>query len=154
MGTIRLNPLDAERYGAPEVIDFDLRRIGVRQRGALEKATKHSLRWMLDQLSGVPEVDDVGNVIVEHVLNDDGTQKLNADGSPELAPKLGHDADAVAMIVWLALWGAGIRVAWEGFDVTEIGLRISLANADEDDEEPEGKGGPAKSSALDSTTAP
>lgn len=150
MGSVTLHPKDRAKYGGPEEIPFNLSEIGVKQRSAFEKATKKPLKWFYNQLSGEPELDEAGNAIPEPVYNRDGTPKLNDDGTQAVRVKLTRDPEAFAMLAWLALWGIGIKVPYDDFDVLEIGLRINLGSDDEDDEVDEGKA-PTDS---ESTTSP
>lgn len=140
MAHIRLNPKDAEKYGCPEVVEFDFDAIGIRQRAAVEKATGYRLGWMLEQLSGVAELDENGNGIPVPVVDDDGNPVLNDDGTPKVTEKLTTDPEARAMLVYLVLWGAGVRVPWDDFDVRLRGLEIDYGSADDS-----GKGEPAES---------
>lgn len=150
MGSVRLNPKDRAKYGGPEVMQFDLDEIGVKQRSAFEKATKKPLRWFYAQLSGVPELDEAGNAIPEPVLERDGTPRLNEDGTPAVRARLTRDPEVWAMLAWLALWGEGVKVPYDTFDVIEHGLRIDFGS-DEDDEVDEGK---APATDSESTTSP
>lgn len=149
MGTIRLHPDDCAKYGAPEEIEFNLAALGVRQRSALEKASKRSVRWMFDQLAGVPELDEHGNPIPVPVIDrETGEQKVES-GEPVYTEKLARDGEAVAMLVWAALWGIGIRPPWNTFDVQEFGLQILAAGDDEDDDDDSGK---AEEPEMESST--
>lgn len=134
MGSIRLHPADAAKYGAPEEIPFDITAIGVRQRSAVEKASRHSVRWMFDQLAGVPELDEHGNAIPVPVLDDDGKPVMEADGvTPKVEPRLTRDGDAIAMVAWMALWAIGIKVPWDSFEIRESGFTIDARGDGEDD---------------------
>lgn len=139
MGSVRLNPKDRAKYGGPEEIPFNLSEIGVKQRAAFEKQTKRPLKWFYDQLSGVPELDENGNAVPEPVFNRDGSPKLNDDNTQVVRVKLTRDPEVFAMLAWLALWGHGIKVPYDTFEVIEIGLRIDLSSDDDDDEVDEGK---------------
>lgn len=158
MGFIQLHPKDRAKYGAPEQIPFDLGEVGVRQREAFEKKTKRSYNWLLDQLRGVPELDENGNAIPVPVFNADGTPKLNDDGSPAVRMKLTRDPATLAHLAWLALWGFGIRLPWDDkdgevvFDVIDSGLRVDFSS-DEDDEEEDDDEGKAPTDS-ESTTNP
>lgn len=161
MGSVTLHPKDCEKYGVSEPIPFDLGGVGVRQRAAFEKATKRSYSWLLDQLRGVPDLDEAGNAIPEPVFDRDGTPKLNDDGSPVVRMKLTRDPEALAMVAWLALWGHGIRVPWNDrdgnvvFDVRDIGLRIDFgSDEDDDDEVDEGKAPTDSESTTSPTESP
>lgn len=135
MGSVTLHPKDRAKYDAPEVIPFELDEIGVKQRAAFERASGKSLKWFYNQLAGVPELDEAGNAIPEPVFNADGTPKLSEDGTPVVRPRLTRDPEALAMLAWLALWGHGIRVPYDTFDIIEIGLRIDLGSDDGDVDE-------------------
>lgn len=141
MGYIRLHPKDAEKYGVSEEIPFDLTAIGTRQRAAVESASRRSLRWMFDQLAGVPELDEAGNPIPMPVLDDDGNPVMEDDGvTPKVTARLTRHGDAIAMIAWMALWGIGIKVPWDDFDPIESGLVVRAWDDEDDsgkDEEPE-----------------
>lgn len=153
MGSIKLNPKDAERYGTPERIEFNLADLGVRQRAAVEKACKRPLKWMFNALSGVPELDENGNAIPVPVFDDEGNQVFEDDGvTPKMEPKLWRDPEALAMFVYLILWGAGFRTDWDTFDIYESGLEIQ---SDSDEDEPsEGKDeAPAGTTDSASTTS-
>jgi hypothetical protein len=132
MPSIRLHPKDCEKYGAPEVIDIDFQAIGMRQRSAVEKASGKSLRWMYEQLQGVPELDEHQNPIP---VTDRTTGELVlVDGQP--VPRLQVDPEAWVMLVWMALWGNGIKVPWNDFDIIESGFVFT----DEAEDEDPGKG--------------
>lgn len=151
MGYIKLHEKDAAKFGCPERIDFEFESIGVRQRAAVEKACRRSIRWMLDQIQGVPEFDEHNNPIPIPVVDDDDNPVMEADGvTPKMTPKLRHDPEATAMLVYLALWGAGYRLDWDTFDVRAIGLEVNFV--DDDDEANEGKDQPEESATTDSTT--
>lgn len=153
MGYIRLNPKDAEKFGVDERVHFEFTAIGVRQRSAFEKGAdgpKRSFRWLLDQLAGVPELDENQNPIPVPVYNLDGTPKLGDDGEPEMTPKLSRDLEAVAMFVWLVLWGAGVRTPWNDFDVLEYGLELHFFD---DDEDGQGKANPPAPADTSTTTS-
>lgn len=129
MGTLRLHPKDCERFSVPEVIDFDLTAIGVRQRKAFETATKKPLGWLFDQMQGVPELDEAGNPIPDPVFDEAGEPVIDeTTGEQKVEPRLTTDPDAIVMFVWLVLWGHGVRVPWDDFDVREIGLRLNFAD--------------------------
>lgn len=118
MGYIKLNPRDAAKLGVPERIDFDIADIGIRQRAAVERNCKRTIRWMFNALQGVPELDEAGNAIPVPVLDDDGKQEYEDDGvTPKMEPLLRRDPDALAMFVYLGLWGAGHRLDWDTFDI-------------------------------------
>lgn len=155
-----LHPKDQEKYGAPERIPFDLAEIGIRQRTAFEKTTKKPYNWLLDQLRGVPELDDAGNAIPVQVYNPDGSPKLDADGEPVMRMKLTRDPETMALLAWLALWGHGIRQPWNDkdgnpvFDIIEVGAYIGSDTEDEDEEEAEeGDEGKAQTDS-ETTTSP
>lgn len=138
MPSIRLHPDDRETYGAPEVIEVDFQKVGLRQRGAVEKASGHTLRWMYEQLQGVPELDENRNPIPEPVIvPETGEQELDDAGKPMFTPRLTRDPEAIAMLVWMALWGVGIKVPWGTFEVIESGLQL---NRSEDDGEEDDSG--------------
>lgn len=139
MPSIRLHPDDRAKYGAPEVIEFDFQAIGLRQRSAVEKASKRSLRWMYDQLSGVPELDENQNPIAEPVIDEETGEQVVEDGQPVFTPRLTHDSEAILMVVWMALWGIGIRTPWEDFDLIENGLLLNRSDSAADEDDP-GKG--------------
>jgi hypothetical protein len=150
MPSIRLNPADREKYGTEEWIDIDYQAIGLRQRAAAEKATKRSLRWMFDQLQGVPELDDDGNAIP---VRDPATGELVlVNGQP--VPRLITDPEALAMVVWMALWGVGIKVPWDDFDVTGNGLEFKRLDieVEDEDEDDSGKDQEPETDSESSTT--
>jgi hypothetical protein len=152
LGYIKLHPRDAEKYGAPDEIPFDLSAIGVRQRSAVEAVSKRSLRWMFDQLAGVPELDEHGNTIPVPVTDrDTGEQKIGDDGEPVFTERLTRHGDAIAMVAWMALWGIGIKPAWDTFDPIETGL---VVRADDDVEADSGKAEEPETDSASSTTDP
>lgn len=148
MSSIRLHPADCEKYRAPEVLEFELAAIGVRQRSALQKASKRSLSWMFDQLSGVPELDEQGNAIPEPVIDPETGEQQVENGVPVVTERLTRDPEAVAMLVWMVLWGAGIHTPWDTFDIREIGLKITLGAGDEDEEQGKDEEQPTSSEAT------
>lgn len=151
MALIRFHPKDQAKYGIDGPITFVLSEVGIRQKAAFEKQTKRSLNWLYNQLSGVPELDEHGNAIPEPAYNGDGTPKLNEDGTQVVRVKLTRDPESLAMFAWLALWGVGVKVPWDDFEVIESGLRIGPGE-DEDDTEVEDEGKAQTDSA--STTSP
>lgn len=133
MGIIRLNPADAAKYGAPpEGVPFDLTAVGVRQRSALVRETRKPWGWFIDQLGGVPELDEHQNPIPVPVIDPDTGEQKVENGEPVFTPKLVQDGDAIAMLVWLALWGAGIKVPWDNFDILATDLEIDLTGEDDE----------------------
>jgi hypothetical protein len=141
VGYIRLNPKDAEKYGVAEEIRFDLVDVGRKQVRAFEAETKRSYRWLIDQLRGVPELDAAGNPIPVPVIDDEtGEPVYEDDGvTPKLEPKTYVPAEAVDMFAYLILWGNGVRVPWDEFDLREVGFLLSFLDPDEQpgkDDEP------------------
>lgn len=152
MPSIRMHPSDCAKYGAPEVIEIDFQAIGLRQRAAVEKASKRPLRWMYDQLAGVPELDEHQNPIPIPVIDPETGKQEIKDGEPVFTPRLTRDPEAILMLVWMALWGIGIRTDWDAFDVVENGLWLN--RSDSDDEEPDsGKGEEQPTDSESSTTS-
>jgi hypothetical protein len=156
LGYIKLHPKDAEKYGAPPEIPFDLTAIGVRQRAAVEAAARRSLRWMFDQLAGVPELDEAGNPIPVPVRDGDGNPVMEDDGvTPKVTPRITRHGDAIAMVAWMALWGIGIKVPWDTFDIVESGMVVRAWGDDGDDSEDEpGKADQPETDSESSTTDP
>jgi hypothetical protein len=150
MGYIKLHPNDAAKFDAPERIDFEITNIGLRQQAAVEKACKHTIRWMFDQLQGVPELDEHNNPIPVPVVDDAGDPVMEDDGvTPKVTEKLTRDPEALAMLVYLALWGIGVRLDWNTFDVQAVGLEVHIVD---DDEANEGKDEAPPETASESTT--
>lgn len=152
MALIHLNPKDQAKYGVDGPVPFVLSEVGIRQRAAFERQVGKPLQWLYNQLSGVPELDEAGNAIPVPVLNADGTPKLNDDGTPVVRMKLTRDPESMAMLAWLALWGAGVKVPWDDFEVIEDGLRVG-PSADDAEDEPESDEGKAPTDSA-STTSP
>jgi len=150
-GSVQLHPKDQVKYGAPPSIPFDLNELGVKQRAAFERETKRTLKWFFNQLQGVPELDEHQNPIPVPVVNPDGSPKLDDAGNPVVKMKLTRDPEVFAMYAWLALWGHGIRVPYETFDVIEVGLRIDYGNDETDEDVDEGK---APATDSESSTSP
>lgn len=153
---IRLHPADCEKYGAPEEVRFDFATVGIRQRGAFERSPigpRKSFSWFEDQLQGVPELDEAGNPIPVPVIDPKtGEQELDEAGKPKVTPKLTRDPDVIAMYIWLALWGAGIKVPWDTFDPRVVGLQMDVE--DDEDEADQGKAEAAETGSESTTTAP
>lgn len=137
MATIQLHPADQKKYGTPEIIEIDISAIGVRQRSAVERAAKRTLRWMFDQLEGVPELDEHQNPIPVPKVDPATGEQLVENGEPVFTERLTRDGEAVAMFVWMALWAINIRPAWETFEIRESGLVLRAA---EDLEDGDGSG--------------
>ncbi len=151
MANVHFHPKDQAKYGIDGPIKFVLAEVGVRQRAAFEKQTKKPLTWLYNQLSGVPELDEAGNAIPEPAWNRDGSPKLNEDGTQAVRVKLTRDPESLAMFAWLALWGHGIKVPWDDFEVIESGLRIGPDDDEDDAEVDEGK---APTTDSENTTNP
>lgn len=151
MASIHFHPKDQARYGFEGPITFVLSEVGVRQRAAFEKQVGKPLQWLYSQLSGVPALDEHGNAIPEPAYNRDGSPKLGEDGIQVVRVKLTRDPESLAMFAWLALWGHGVKVPWDDFEVIENGLRIG-PDDDEDDTEVDDEGKAPTDSA--STTSP
>lgn len=132
MGYLKLHPKDREKYGAPERIPFDFTTIGVRQRSAVEAAAKRPLRWMYDQLAGVPALDEHNNPIPVPVIDPETGEQQVENGEPVFTPRLTTHGDAFGMLVWMSLWGIGIKVPWDGFDIIESGLEINGGSPDDE----------------------
>jgi hypothetical protein len=160
MGTITLHPKDCARLGVTGPIPFNLVEVGIRQRTAFETATKRPYGWLIDQLRGVPELDEHNNPIPVPVLNEDSSPKLDENNEPVVRMRLTRHPDALPMLVWLALWGHGIRVPWDDkdgevvFDLIADGLRINYGadETEEDGEEEDDEGKAPTDSAA--TTSP
>lgn len=155
MALIYLHPKDDAKYGVTSPIRFASDEVGVRQRLAFENQTKQPLRWLYQQLGGVPALDEQGNAIPVPAYNVDGSPKLDADGEPVMRPKLTRHPETFVMLAWLTLWGAGVRVPWADFDVMESALRVG-PDADDTDEvdEDEGKAPTDSASTTSPTTSP
>lgn len=151
MALIHLHPKDQAKYGVDGPIPFVLSEVGVRQRAAFQKQVKKPLQWLYEQLSGVPELDENQNPIPVPVLNEDGTPKLGPDNQPVVRMKLTRDPEALAMLAWLALWGVGVKVPWDDFEVIESGLRVG-PSADDDEDEDEVDEGKAPTDSASSTS--
>lgn len=125
MGTIHLHPDDRAKYGTPETgIPFDLSKIGLRQRAAFQREIGKPYGWFLEQLDGVPELDAAGNPIPDPVIDPaTGEQKVE-DGEPVFTPRLARDPEVLAMFVWLAMWGAGVKTPWDTFEIIANGLDV------------------------------
>lgn len=95
MGYIELAPSDREKYGAPERIDFEYNRIGLRTIAALKQETGHTLETLAEALD-----------------------------------EKGRNEEAVAAVVWMVLRSAGIRIPWDEFDPTPLGLTVDFKSAD------------------------
>lgn len=149
MGYIKLNPKDAERYGVDETVTFDLNLVGRKQRRFFEVQTKKPYGWLLNQLQGVPALDENGNAIPEPVIDaETGEQKLGEDGEPLFEPKLEVSDEALDMFVYLILVGRGVRVAWDDFELYEFGLRIRFG---EDGDEGKAEAAETSSASTSST---
>ncbi len=151
MAIVSFHPKDQQKYGIDAPVRFVLSEVGIRQKAAFEKQTKRSLSWLYNQLSGVPELDENQNPIPEPAFNRDGTPKLNEDGTQAVRARLTRDPESLAMFAWLALWGVGVKVPWDDFEVIESGLRIGPDDDEDDAEVDEGK---APTTDSGSTTSP
>jgi len=153
MALVHFHPKDMERYGLDGPVRFVMSEVGVRQEAAFEKQVKKPLRWLYEQLSGVPELDEHGNPIPVPVIDAAGEPILNDDGTPVVRMKLTRDPESLAMFAWLALWGNGVKVRWDDFDIVKSGLRIGPdENDDEDAEADEGKAQTDSASTTSPTT--
>lgn len=123
MGWIELSEEDRKRYGAPERIQFDYSQFGAKSIDAMEQAPieEDGRGWTYE---------DLGNALQRTVI---------VDGKEVTRPR----PMAIAVVVWLALRGNGVRVAWNDFELHFGGLRISWTD-EVDDEGKAGEPAPAE----------
>lgn len=143
MGYITLSPEDREKYGAPEKLPFQYGRWGLRVIDALEEhvvevpvGEDQPRGWTIEDLHNAMRRRKMrnGEVVREPVLDDNDEPVLNDDGSPKMQDVTAPTGTALCVVVWMALWSAGIRIRdWPSFDVDPAGLHIDWT---EDGDEP------------------
>lgn len=134
MGWIELAPEDREKYGAPERIPFAYGRWGLKAMDALEAQVievpvgeDEPRGWTIEDLdNGMrrKKRDTDGNIVQVPELDDDDNPLLDGDGNPKLRDAIDPSNTAIAAIVWLSMWCAGIKVRWQDFDIVPLGLHI------------------------------
>lgn len=130
MGYIELSEFDRERYGAPERVPFNYGRFGLRAVDALER----EVGWTFEDLGNnlrKRKLDADGNPVQVPETDDAGNPLTDAEGNPKLRDVIKPSGEALAALVWLCLWSAGVKVAWSTFDVIPAGLRIAWGDDDE-----------------------
>jgi hypothetical protein len=132
---IYLSDADRERYGAPEFLPFKA-SFGLREAAAMKVATKWSVELLLDAWQKRPALDMRGEVITRPVLDEAGQPVLDEAGVPRVEPVMEGNPEAMAVLVWLALRRAGIRVPFD--DDFDIDTQVRVV-PDEDDELEAGK---------------
>ena len=145
MSWIQLSEEDRTKYGGPEKIPFVSGRWGLKSVDALEQQAGWTMEDLSNGLSRKARDAD-GNAVTEPVLDDDGNPVLDERGEPKRSEVASPRPMAIAVVVWLALRGVGIRVPWDDFDVSLGGLVIHWA----DDE---GKAPEDQDSATSSTNS-
>lgn len=130
---IEISPEDREKYGAPERIPYNGGRWGLKQVDAMEQQVGWTTEDLGNELGRKLKNPDGSFVLVDE-LDDDGEPVLDEDGKPNQVPVERVRPLAIAVIVWLSLWGAGVKVAWNDFDVSQVGVSIHR-----EDEEESGK---------------
>lgn len=134
MGYLELGEIDRKKYGAPERVEFLHHRYGMRSTKALRKVTGFEYETMTRLVAGVPKVDpETNEPVMQDVEDDEGNPVCNDDGSPKRELVLVHDEDAVAALIWLILWDAGHKLDWDTFNPHSEGLRISLADGEDEE---------------------
>jgi hypothetical protein len=127
---IEISPEDRKKYDAPEQIPYNGGRWGLKQVDAMEQ----QVGWTIEDLGnelGRKQRNPDGSLVLVDVLDEDGNQVLDEDGKPEQVPVERVRPLAIAVIVWLSLWGAGVKVPWDDFDVSQKDVAIHR-----EDEEP------------------
>lgn len=126
-----MSEADAQRIGCDRTLVFDESRITAREAVRLQKATGFSLERVGRALQGTIVRGPDGLPINE--VDEDGTEIVR-DG--KRVPVREVDLEAVIAMIWFCLARAGVHVAFDDldFDVTHLDL------ADDEDEEPAGKG--------------
>lgn len=142
MGWIQLSPEDAKRYDAPaEGFPFSYSKFGLKAIDAMESQIRdddgepYTMESLSNDLRRPMRGPDGNAVMVPEY--DHGEPVLVGD-EPKMTEAISPRPRGLAVLVWLALWSAGIRVAWDDFEIQQVGLRIDWADRDETgkDEEP------------------
>ena len=138
MGYIELAPEDREKYGAPERIPFTYGRWGLKAIDALEAQVievpvgeDKPRGWTVEDLdNGMrrKKRNPDGSIVQEPELDDDGNPLLDAAGNPVMRDAIDPSNTAMAVVVWLSMWCAGVKIPWADFDVVPTGLRIQWAD--------------------------
>lgn len=111
MSTLRLSESDRAKWNVAEVVEFDLKTIGLRSVSALKKQTGYT----------------IGEAAA---LGFDGKIVIQPDGSE----KVERDDDALAAVVWVVLYAAGYRsIPWADFDPSPRGLKLEFDEGGEDE---------------------
>lgn len=135
MGWIKLSEEDTKKYGAPaEGCPFSYSRFGLKAIDAMESQIRDDdgHPYDMESLSNDlrrPMLDADGKPVMVPEL-DDGVPVL-VDGQPKLTEAISPRPRGIAVVVWLALWSAGIRVRWDDFEVSNVGLQVDWADRDE-----------------------
>lgn len=136
MGWIRLSDEDTKRYGAPaDGFPFSYSRFGLKAIDAMESQIRDDAGepYTMESLSNDlrrPLLDGDGKPVMVPEIGEDDTPVLEG-GEPKLTEAISPRPRGVAVVVWLALWSNGIRMAWDDFEVSQIGLQVDWADRDE-----------------------
>ena len=136
MGWIQLSAEDTKRYGAPpEGFPFSYSRFGLKAIDAMESQIRDDAGepYTMETLSNDlrrPLLDADGKPVMVPELDDDGTPALE-DGEPKMTEAISPRPRGLAVVTWLALWSIGVRMAWDDFEVQQVGLKIDWADRDE-----------------------
>lgn len=129
---IYLSAADRERFGAPEFLPFKP-IFGLREAAAMKVATKWSVERLVEAWQERPALDEAGNILMRPALDEAGEPLLDGEGQPKVEPVMERNPEAYAVIVWLALRRAGIKVPYDDdFDI-DTNVRI-LDDEDEQDD--------------------
>lgn len=132
----RLSDADRERLGlAEEWVSFDPTQIMMSEAEGLEDAG-YEVDQFLDDLQGREVYDRQNNPVLVPVLEEDGSQAVDAAGEPVTQVKRRFVMKALRAAVWIGLRRNGCDVAFDGFDFDITGVRIQ-ADVPKDDPEPD-----------------
>lgn len=96
---VQLSEEDREKYGAPEWIEFTLGQWGLKLVDDLEQ----EVGWTLEDL-------------------ENGLFRKDKDDVSNPRPK------ALAALAWLALRSVKVRIPWDDFDVSALGLKFDWSS--------------------------
>lgn len=121
---IEISPEDQKKYGAPERVPYNGGRWGLKQVDAMEQ----QVGWTVEDLG-----NELGREYFTDEVDEHGEKILDEDGTPKQVRVERVRPLAIAVVVWLSLWGCGVKVPWDDFDVSQKDVFI---HREDEDEEP------------------
>ncbi len=123
---IQLSEEDRKKYDAPEWIEFEYGRWGLKLIDAMERAPieEDGSGWAVEDLH-----NNVFHKVVDDKLDGDGNPVLGEDGRPVQEEQVRPRTLALVVLAWLAVRSLpGNRVRWNDFEVQPVGMTLDWSS--------------------------